>query len=114
MIPWFTQASLLAITMTPKAAQTVLLVDDDVAVCKVLQLALTEAGYHVLVAHDGQEALALFEQRADAIDLLITDLQMPILGGLDLGHDVLQKQPTMPIVFISGSPGAAHIPTAEE
>ena len=100
-------------TMTPKAVKTVLLVDDDHAVCRLLQHALTEAGYHVLVANDGQSALTIFENRADAIHVLITDLQMPILGGLDLAHDVLQKQPTRPIIFISGTPETAQLPTLD-
>jgi DNA-binding response OmpR family regulator len=60
----------------------ILVVDDEAHIVHVVSLKLTNAGYEVMTAHDGEEALELALQ--DPPDLIITDLQMPYLSGVEL------------------------------
>lgn len=90
--------------MEPLNNRTVLLVDDDAAVAAALENALKANGYRVLVARDGLEALDFHESHADAIHLLITDLEMPNMNGQDLARRLVQDRPDLPIIFMSGSP----------
>ena len=94
--------------------RTVLLVDDDSVVVASLQQALLQAGYHVLVAADGREALLRHEHGCDAIDLLVTDLQMPNMSGQDLARHLLANHPDLRIVFVSGNPDAQPFPTERD
>lgn len=56
----------------------------------------------LLVACDGQEALTCFEQNSDGIDLLVLDVMMPRLGGLDVLREIRKATPRMPAVFCTG------------
>ncbi len=82
----------------------ILVVEDDVRLSDVLREFLTGDGYEVVVAHDGQAALACL--RDDAIDLLIVDITMPGLGGASLVQ-ILRTEPEWsrfaqaPIIVIS-------------
>ena len=96
--------------MNIKKIRTVLIVDDDRNVVAMLKQALTHIGCLVLSAGDGMEALARHEHQSDAIDLLITDLQMPYMNGHELAERLLQQRPNLPIVFISGDPEAETVP----
>jgi two-component system cell cycle sensor histidine kinase/response regulator CckA len=82
--------------------RTILIVDDDPAVLTILQHTLSVSGFLALAASDGVEALTFFDQDFAAIDLLITDWQMPNLSGPDLAARVRARRPDLPILFISG------------
>jgi two-component system NtrC family response regulator len=82
--------------MKPKS---ILVVDDDESLRRVTQLQLEEAGHHVLAASNGTEALALIE--ADPPALVITDLKMPDLSGLELLHRIRGSRPEITIVMIT-------------
>lgn len=69
-------------------SKQILVVDDSESIREVLSFNLEQAGYQVLVACDGQEALTFFDGRS--IDLLLTDYHMPNLNGLDLIRNVRQ------------------------
>ena len=79
----------------------VLLVDDDDAVRDTMADILTDLGYGVLSAPGGEAALALL-QRGEAVDLLLTDVVMPGIGGFELARQAHALRPRLPIVFISG------------
>lgn len=81
---------------------TVLLADDTDAVRKMCCRVLQEDGYTVLEAGDGYEALALARNHRDPIDLLITDMVMPRLGGLELSRAFINVHPEAGVLFISG------------
>jgi signal transduction histidine kinase/CheY-like chemotaxis protein len=81
---------------------TLLLVDDDDAVRMVSVEQLRMAGYSVFAAASAKEALALLDEHAGAIDLLITDVSMPEMSGLELGHLVRERYPRLPILLMSG------------
>jgi DNA-binding NtrC family response regulator len=91
----------------PRAASipiTVLLVDDDDQVRAFCRSLLTESGFTVLDARNGQEALLTSIQYQGAIDLLITDLEMPKMSGQELGWAFHEFRPGVSVLYISGSP----------
>ena len=81
---------------------TVLLVEDEPAVQHSLQRILTADGYTVLTATNGADALELFTARNREIDLLITDLVMPGLGGRALARECSALRDTLKVIYISG------------
>ncbi|MBY0514511.1 MAG: response regulator, partial [Gemmataceae bacterium] len=95
----------------PPGTETVLLADDDPAVQKLARMALESAGYVVLTADDGVEAVEVADRHAPRLDLIVTDLVMPRLGGLGVVTRVRQKRPGLPAVVVSGYP---DISAAEE
>jgi two-component system, cell cycle sensor histidine kinase and response regulator CckA len=85
--------------------ETILLVEDEPAVRQLFAQALTRAGYGVYEARNGQEAVKLFDQHGDAIDMLLTDLRMPYMGGAELAHHLRGRRRTLKLLCISGYPG---------
>ena len=81
---------------------SVLLADDDPAVRAVTTLLLQHMGYEVWTAEDGPAALALFEERVDEIDVVLTDISMPLMSGASLISSILKQKPTMPFIACSG------------
>jgi DNA-binding response OmpR family regulator len=81
-------------------AETILVVDDEVAVCVTLEDVLTREGYHCFSATDGQAALEIMEQ--DPIDLALLDLRMPKMSGLELMHIIHEKWPNTVIIVLTG------------
>ena len=82
--------------------ETVLLVEDDGPVREISRRMLTEAGYRVLTAATGGEALRLCEGYPGAIHLLVTDVVMPGMGGPQLAGQLAGLRPGLPVVFVSG------------
>ncbi|PLX92686.1 MAG: two-component system response regulator [Desulfuromonas sp.] len=82
-------------------AQKILVVDDSVTVRQMLQFTLTEGGYEVIEAENGEQALKLFENETP--DLLITDLNMPLMDGITLAGTVrkLPGKRFMPILMLT-------------
>ena len=89
---------------TPAAGgETVLVVEDDEAVRAFTVSALEQLGYRVLEAASGEEALALFEKTGPgAVDLLLTDLIMPGIDGLELAARLSDWQPGLKVLYASG------------
>ena len=83
---------------------TVLLVDDEKDVREYLFHALQNAGYAVVQASSGVEALTRFDHFGNDIDLLVTDLVMPGLPGDQLALRLLAQKPELKVIFISGNP----------
>lgn len=69
---------------------TILIVDDSQMVVKVLSFVIKKAGYEILSADDGQNALEFFDGRD--IDLVITDLNMPVMDGTELINEIRLKE----------------------
>jgi CheY-like chemotaxis protein len=94
----------------PAAAtlETILLVEDEPAVRQLFAQALTRAGYQVYEARNGQEAVQVFDQRGDAIDLLLTDLRMPYMGGAELAQQLRSRRKTLKLICVSGYPASAE------
>jgi DNA-binding NtrC family response regulator len=92
------------IQLTGPSAITVLLVDDDDPVRGFCRGLLAENGFTVLEANNGLEALLTSIQHQGAIDLLITDLEMPGMNGVELGWAFHEFRPGVKVLYISGSP----------
>jgi two-component system cell cycle sensor histidine kinase/response regulator CckA len=90
-----------AVGPIPPGATVVLLVDDEPAVRHLFALALSREGYHVVEAGNGAEALQVAAQ-LDAIDLVVTDIVMPVMKGPELAARLHERLPTLPVVFVSG------------
>jgi CheY-like chemotaxis protein len=82
---------------------TVLLVDDDVMVRQMLRRTLERAGYGVREAANGAEGLELFE--AELPQLVLTDIMMPVMNGLEMMVEMRRRQPGVPLIAITGSAG---------
>lgn len=80
----------------------ILIVDDEVALVNVIKRILLRLGYSPIVAHDAEQALDLFDQAPDAVDLVITDLTMPDMTGDVLARELLARRPDLPIVLVTG------------
>jgi two-component system cell cycle sensor histidine kinase/response regulator CckA len=85
--------------------ETILLVEDEPAVRQLFAQALTRAGYSVYEARNGQEAMKLFDAHGDQVDLLLTDMRMPYMGGAELAHHLRGRRRTLKLLCISGYPG---------
>jgi len=82
---------------------TVLVIEDEQPILKMLQLALTQCGYHVETAADGQEGIQKFDN--EFIDIVITDVCMPGIDGREVARHVRNsRRKTTPIIAISGTP----------
>ena len=92
----------------PDAGETILLVEDEPAVRQLFAQALTRAGYRVHEARNGQEAMKVFDQHGDSIDLLLTDLRMPYMGGVELAQHLRARRRTLKLICVSGYPGEAE------
>jgi two-component system cell cycle sensor histidine kinase/response regulator CckA len=82
---------------------TVLIVDDDAIVRRVVQGHLSDAGYRIFEAEDGREALEVLE-RIGSVDLIVTDVVMPHMGGPAFVEELLLRRPSQPVLFISAYP----------
>lgn len=83
---------------------TVLVVDDDDHLRKHCTNLLAASGFRVLEADNGMEALLIAAQHSGVIDLVITDLAMPRIGGAELGKAFKEIWPRINVLYISGSP----------
>ena len=86
----------------PSGTEHVLLVDDEETITDLLQTILTGLGYQVTVSSNSLEALALIERDPALFDLLITDMTMPHLTGLELAQKTLSIKPDLPIILCTG------------
>lgn len=86
--------------------ETILLVEDEPAVRQLFAQALAREGYFVYEARNGQEAVKLFDTYGDQIDLLLTDMRMPYMGGAELAHHLRGRRRTLRLLCISGYPGS--------
>jgi two-component system, cell cycle sensor histidine kinase and response regulator CckA len=95
--------SISAQTSTNK---TILLVEDEVNVLKLLRTILEQAGYYVLQATDPEHAAWICGQYAGHVDVLVTDVVMPGQNGTELSGTVFGRWPNVKIILVSGHPDA--------
>jgi DNA-binding response OmpR family regulator len=92
--------STLATSVVPLA--TVLLVEDEQSIRKLISRILRRRGYTVLEAADGADALRISDEHAGTVDLVLTDLVMPGLGGVEVAARLSVKWPRVKVVYMSG------------
>jgi two-component system cell cycle sensor histidine kinase/response regulator CckA len=81
---------------------TVLLVDDEALLRRLLSRMLIEAGWTVIQADNGQSALEAAREMDGDLGLVITDIHMPVMDGLALARELQSIQPQVPVLYISG------------
>src|SRR5579883_1533840 len=86
----------------PNRRAVVLLVDDEPAVLRMVEAVLANAGFTVLTAADGPEALKVSRDYPGAIHLLLTDVVMPEMDGPELAEKLTQERPRMRVLLMSG------------
>ena len=85
--------------------ETILIVEDEEMVRGLAARCLTEQGYRVVEARTSGEALAYVEGNPGSIDLVLSDVVMPGMGGRELSHRLVRMAPAMPVLFMSGYTG---------
>jgi two-component system, cell cycle sensor histidine kinase and response regulator CckA len=85
-----------------ESLETILVVDDHDLIREMLAAALTNSGYQVVTAKTGVEALSVSALHSGAIQLLLTDLEMPGMKGADLAERLRSCRPQIQVLFMSG------------
>ena len=85
-----------------KGSETILLVDDEEGVRKLLSAVLNNGGYTVIEAANGSAALSVYEKNSHKIDLVLTDVVMPQMNGFELGRELVGKNPDLQVLYMSG------------
>ncbi len=86
--------------MQTENSRRILVADDDGHIREVVRFALSQAGYQVAEAADGRAAWTLFEQQVDGFDLVVLDILMPGLDGLDVCRRIRERS-RIPLIFLS-------------
>jgi PAS domain S-box-containing protein len=90
-------------------SERILVVDDEAVVVRIASRILQQEGYTVLAAGNGAEALLRIEQLEDGdrlpVDLVLTDVIMPVMAGRELGEFLAGRYPGLPVLYTSGHPG---------
>jgi DNA-binding response OmpR family regulator len=88
----------------PAAGEHVLLVEDEAATGRLVRVMLERAGYRVTVVGGGARALEIIERDDERIDLLLSDIVMPGMDGVELVRRAREKRPGLPALLTSGYP----------
>ena len=89
-------------TPDQSTAKQILIAEDEPAVRRLLQRLLKMWGYRTLVAHSGEEALEVAHDHGGNVDLLLSDVTMPKMGGQELAHNLTKKHPAIKVILMSG------------
>ncbi len=101
------QLETAAKTNAANGTETILLVEDQDGVRRVVETMLKRHGYHVLSSASSQEALAAADQHSGVIHLLITDMVMPGMNGRKMAECLVERRPNMKVLYVSGYGDAA-------
>lgn len=91
-------------------ASTILVVEDDAIVRMLIVDVLDELEFHVLEADGSEQALAILKDVNQHIDLMMTDVGLPIMDGRELANEARTLRPTLPILFASGYAEGIDVP----
>jgi two-component system, cell cycle sensor histidine kinase and response regulator CckA len=93
------------VTASGRGSETVLVIEDENVVRKLACRGLRDHGYHVVEAANGAQALRYIREHPQTIDLVISDVVMPEIGGRELGQRLATLDPDLPILYMSGYTG---------
>ncbi|MEW6735305.1 MAG: response regulator [Acidobacteriota bacterium] len=85
-----------------RGAETILIVEDEVGLRNLTSMVLEAEGYKVLMAANGEEALQVFDKHNEQIDLVVSDVVMPKMGGKELFELLSTRKPDLKFLFVSG------------
>ncbi len=83
-------------------SETILVGEDEDALRKIADSFLTALGYRVITARNGEDALAIFRGESGTIDLVLLDIAMPGMGGLDVYREIIKIRPDIAVLFMTG------------
>jgi CheY-like chemotaxis protein len=92
----------------PRPTKTLLVIEDEPALRRVMERILRTAGYQVLLATDGKDGLEQFRAHQSKIDLILTDLEMPSFGGRDVVAGIRAAGSPLPVLLVTGY-AAEHV-----
>jgi len=98
----------------PEGGSKILVVDDEPVVRDLVRRAVERAGFEVLLAATGEEAMRVFEQQVDDLDLVLMDLSMSGIGGVEASARMHAVRPGLPIVLTSGHAAESSVLEAEQ
>jgi len=84
-----------------KKSNTILIVDDELAIVEELTDILSDEGYDVLIAHNGVDAIDIFKH--NRVDLVLLDIKLPKLGGVEAFPMMKKIKPNVPVIIITGT-----------
>jgi two-component system, cell cycle sensor histidine kinase and response regulator CckA len=87
-------------TSSPKS--TILVVDDEAEIRKLVSAMLSKKGYQIILADTGEQAIKLFRKQMSSIDLLLTDVVAPGMAGPTLADQLTELKPDLRVLFMSG------------
>jgi CheY-like chemotaxis protein len=82
--------------------ELVLIAEDDERVRSLAERILRQAGYMTVSASNGEEALQRFEEQADEVAVVVLDVIMPRMGGVEIHETIRSRRPDIPVIFCSG------------
>jgi two-component system, cell cycle sensor histidine kinase and response regulator CckA len=82
--------------------KTILLVEDEAPIRRMIRSVLRKEGFTVLEAASGDQAIIVSRTHADTIDLAVIDIGMPGMGGMDVANHLFSQRPTMKVLYMSG------------
>jgi DNA-binding response OmpR family regulator len=86
---------------------TVLVIDDEAMLRRLLARTLSEAGFEVIEAENGEAALRAVSGHRPALTLVVTDISMPVMGGIEFAREFRPLHPRVPFLFITGREAAS-------
>ena len=86
----------------PSQKPTILVVDDEPVIRKLVSAMLSSSGYQIILADTGEQAIKLFRKQPKAIDLLLTDVVAPGMAGPTLADQLTELRPDLRVLFMSG------------
>jgi two-component system cell cycle sensor histidine kinase/response regulator CckA len=92
----------IGLAAAPRGTETLLVVEDELAVRQLFTTVLRRLGYTVYEANSGLQAIGLFTQHASSIQMIVTDVIMPGMSGAELAQQVRALRPAVRILFVSG------------
>jgi signal transduction histidine kinase len=96
------EASAIPTPANARSGKTILLVDDHAAARKSMQHLLLNAGYRILAASSGKQALKIFSEHSSTVDLVITDCMIPGMNGRELAETLRRQKPELKVLLVSG------------
>lgn len=101
--PVFAELQSIVMKLTSASGgETILVVEDTAATAQITRILLESWGYSALEAHTPSEALNLFDAHAGQIHLVLTDMTMPQMTGMELAHELRRRDPGVQVMFMSG------------
>ena len=86
----------------PRGKENILIIDDEISVCEIARDMLTGLGYTVYVEHDGKSGVDIYRTRQATIDLILLDINMPVMGGKQTFEVLRQINPRCRIIIVTG------------